>query len=312
MSRHHLTTDNTGNTGNTPFCENVNLYTLAVASQVNLPVPRSRSTKKSPIGTYTSLYGRDSRTMNDPTLVAQLSIFAAIASFIWLVTRAFGKHNGWGIAVLFLSPISAVIYGVKYWKKDKLPFLAYTTTTITAIALCLYLFSAWGGWELLRVSQQVQQGIVSHTLTEQDMQSLEAISQIFDEHSGLDMQSSNLLQLARRELDLQARQRAAEEDAKAAATERGLLDIEHIARKTKPEQEHYRLTYVTIKVADARNYVGATVKVTRKNVVEKEYRLVKATQNQLEFVQRAGNGSYTFRFRNNDIEKIRVLTKQPY
>ena len=69
---------------------------------------------------------------------------------------------------------------------------------------------------------------------------------------------------------------------------------------------------MTIKVADARNYVGSTVKVTRKNVVEKEYRLVKASENRLEFAQNAGTGSYTFRYRNSDIEKIRVLTRQPY
>ena len=80
---------------------------------------------------------------------------------------------------MFLSPISAVVYGVKYWKKDKLPFLAYITTTITAIALCLYLFSAWGGWELLRVSQQVQQGIdVSYADRTGHAGIIEAISQI--------------------------------------------------------------------------------------------------------------------------------------
>jgi len=250
--------------------------------------------------------------MNDLTLVTQLALPIAIASFIWLVVRAFRNNYGWGIVVLFFSPISAVVYGIKYWKTDKLPFLAYTMTSVSAIALCLHLFSAWGGWELLRVSQQVQQGIESHTLTETDMQALVTISQIFDEHSGLDMQSSNLLQLARRELDLQAERLAVDEATRAVAAKQESLDFENIARKVKPEQERYRLAYETIKVADARNYVGSTVKVTRKNVVEREYRLVKALENQLEFVQRAGSGSYTFRFRNNDIEKIRVLTKQPY
>ena len=250
--------------------------------------------------------------MNDLTLVAQLTLFTAIASFIWLVVRAFRNNYGWGTVVLFFSPVGAAVYGIKYWKTEKLPFLAYTMTSVTSIALCLYLFSAWGGWELLRVSQQVQQGIESHTLTEKDIQALVTISQIFDEHSGLDMQSSNLLQLARRELDLQAERLAVEAATKAEAARQESLGFENIARKVRPEQERYRLAYKTIKVADARNYVGSTVKVTRKNVVEKEYRLVKASDNQLEFVQRAGSGSYTFRFRNSDIEKIRVLTKQPY
>ncbi len=250
--------------------------------------------------------------MNNPALIAQLTGFTALASFVWLVSRAFGKHNGWGIAVLLLSPISALVYGIKYWKIDKLPFLAYITTSVTAIALCLYLFSSWGGWELLRASQQVQQGIESHTLTEEDTQALLVISQLFDERSGLDMQSSQLLQRAKKELALQAEQLAAEEAAEAQQAEKGRLDFDKIDKKAKPAQERYRLAYVTIKVAEAPNYVGSTVKVTRKNVVEKEYRLVKASGNQLEFAQQTGSGSYTFRFRNNDIEKIRVLTKQPY
>jgi hypothetical protein len=250
--------------------------------------------------------------MIDSTLAAQITLFTAIVCFIWLVVRAFGKYFGWGILVLFCSPISAVVYGIKYWKTDKLPFLAYAASSVTAIALCLYLFTAWGGWELLHTSKQVQQAIESNSLTGQDVQALMTISQRFDEHSGLDMQSSSLMSRARRELDLQAEQLAAEEAAKAEAARQGYLDSRNIARKVKPEQEHYRLAYVTIKVADARDYVGSTVKVTRKNVLEKEYRLVNATHNQLELAQRAGSGSYTFRYRNNDIEKIRVLTKQPY
>jgi hypothetical protein len=246
--------------------------------------------------------------VNNSALIAQLIGCTALASFFWLTRRAFSKHNGWGVAVLLFSPISAVVYGVKYWKGEKLPFLAYITTSVTTIALCLYLFSSWSGWELLRASQQVQQGIESHTLTEQDVQALLTISELFDEQSGFDMQSSQLLLRAERELALQAEQLAAETER----AERGRLDFDEIDKKVKSAPQHYRLAYVTIKVADAPNYVGSTVKVTRKNVVEKEYRLVKATANQLEFAQRTGSGSYTFRFRNSDIEKIRVLTKQPY
>jgi hypothetical protein len=250
--------------------------------------------------------------MNNPALIAQLTGCAALASFIWLTSRAFGKQNGWGVIVLLFSPISAVVYGIKYWKSEKLPFLAYITTTATMIALCLYLFSSWGGWELLRATRQVQQGLESHTLTEQDTQALLTISELFDEQSGFDMQSSQTLQRAKRELALQAERLAAEEAAEAERAEKGRLDFNDIDKKVKPAPQRYRLAYVTIRVEDAPHYVGSTVKLTRKNVLEKEYRLVKATANKLEFVQRTGSGSYTFRFRYNDIEKIRVLTKQPY
>ncbi|MEN8204487.1 MAG: hypothetical protein ABFS24_00620 [Pseudomonadota bacterium] len=250
--------------------------------------------------------------MNTLPLVAQLAGFTTLVTFIWLLARAFGKHAGWGMAVLLFSPISAVIFGIKHWKYEKVPFLAYMTASITTIALFLYLFTAWGGWELLRTSQQVQWGISSQSLTERDVQALMTISQSFDEQSGFDMQSSPLLLQAQRKLVIQAEQQAAEAAAEAEAARREQSDSNNITWQTEPAQERYRLAYVTINVSDAPNYVGATVKVTRKNVLEKEYRLIGASGNRLEFSQKAGSGSYTFKYRKNDIEKIRVLTKQPY
>ena len=258
------------------------------------------------------LYGRESYTMNTLSLVTQVTGFTALLTFIWLLARAFGKHTGWGMAVLLFSPISAIAFGIKHWKYEKIPFLAYITTSTTAIALFLYLFTAWGGWELLRTNQQVQLGISTQSLTESNVQALMTISQSFDEQSGFDTQSSQLLQQAQRELAIQAEQEAAEENAEAEATSKEHLDFDNIARKTKLEQPRYRLTYVTINISDAPHYVGSTVKVTRKNVVEKEYRLVSVSGSRLEFSQRAGSGSYTFKYKKNDIEKIRVLTKQPY
>ncbi len=250
--------------------------------------------------------------MNTLTLIALLTGFTALLTYIWLLSRAFHTHTGWGMAVLLLSPFSAVVFGIKHWRADKAPFLAYISASIAAVVLWLYLFSSWGGWELLHASLQVKEGITTHTLTEQDTQSLISISQSFDEQSGLDTQSSKLLAQAKRQLALQAESLAAAAAAETEAATKERLDFGRIDKKVKPVQERYRLAYVTIKVADAPNFVGSTVKVTRKNVLEKEYRLVKASGNRLELVQQAGRGSYTFRFRNSDIEKIRVLTKQPY
>jgi hypothetical protein len=250
--------------------------------------------------------------MNDLPLLVQLTGFTALVAFIWLVARAFRKNNGWGILVLLFSPISAVFFGIKYWKADKVPFLAYIMSSTAAIALCLTLFASWDGWELVYASQQVQEGLETHTLSEKETQALISISQAFDEKSGLDMQSSKLLARAKRELALQEEKRAAEANAEIKASRTEQLDYTHINQKVKPVQPRYRLAYVTINIADAPNYVGSTVKVTRKNVLEKEYRLVSASRNRLELAQQAGSGSYTFRYRNSDIEKIRVLTKQAY
>ncbi len=79
----------------------------------------------------------------------------------------------------------------------------------------------------------------------------------------------------------------------------------------KPEEDRYRLVYRTIKISDAPSYVGATVKVTRRNAQEKEYRLTAANKHSLQLAQRNRNGTYSFLLYNRDIEKLRVLIKQP-
>jgi hypothetical protein len=284
-------------------------------------VNRTRQIATSILKLHNKDADRISLFLSDPNLIAmntflplviQLTLFATLTTFAWLVIRAFRKNSAWGMAVLLFSPISAVVFGIKYWKADKLPFLACITSSATAIALCLNLFSSWGGWELVYASQQVREGITTHTLTEKDTQTLMTISQAFDKQSGFDMQSSRLLAEAKRELALQAERLAAEAEAEAEAAGKEHLDLRDITRKVKPAQPRYRLAYVTINVADAPNYVGSTVKVTRKNVLEKEYRLLGTSGNRLELAQNVGSGSYSFRYRNRDIEKLRVLTKQDY
>ncbi len=250
--------------------------------------------------------------MNTPVLITLLAGFTALIALALLTIRAFNKNTGWGLSVMLLSPPGAVAYGIRFWKQEKTLFLAYIITFLAAVLLALYLFTTWGGWELLRTSQQVKQAILDHRLSEQDVHKLLSLSREFDEQSGLDLQSSRLLAQARKELEQQAEKLAAEEQARKDATSSTQISLKNIARKARPEQQRYRLTYVTININEAADYIGSTVKVTRKNVVEKEYRLINASPGRLEFEQRTGSGSYTFRYKNSDIEKIRVLTRQPY
>ena len=69
---------------------------------------------------------------------------------------------------MLLSPISATVFGIKYWTGEKKPFLAYITTFIPAVALGFYVFSTLGGWNLVHATLNVQQGIESENLSEQD------------------------------------------------------------------------------------------------------------------------------------------------
>jgi hypothetical protein len=245
-------------------------------------------------------------------LITQVAAIFTLLALIWLTVRAFMKKPAWGFAVMLLSPVSATFFGLKYWDEEKKAFLAYLTTFVTTLALAMYLFTTWGGWELLRATHQVNRGIQSEMLTAQDAELFMKANISFIEKSGLDIQDEGRMAQVNRKLASEAEVQAAREQAAAETADDEQLNVDTISKKVEVKKERYRLVYLPIDVADAKNYVGSTVKVTRKNVPEKEYRLIGSTGRKLEFSQRAGHGSYSFHYNTRDIEKIRVLTKQLY
>lgn len=228
-------------------------------------------------------------------------------ALLWLVVRAFRRHVGWGVAVLLLSPISATAFGVSYWRDEKIPFLAYITTFATAITLSLYLFTVWGGWDVVRASLQAVQGDATQQTGSQSVLGFIKANLSFTEHGSRDQRQPVAALLAEEQPEIQD-----DEPEVTEATNQEEIEQVSLNRKVKPKKERYRLVYTPIKVRDAKNYIGATMKVTRKNVKEKEYRLVSATPYSMEFSQRNQYGSFSFKFKNHEIEKIRVLLKEPY
>lgn len=92
----------------------------------------------------------------------------ALLCLIWLAVHAFRKSTLWGFAVLLFSPPGAAGFGIRHWREERLPFLAYLFTLVIACGLGLGVFTSWGGWELLRTAQLVQRGIETGALREQD------------------------------------------------------------------------------------------------------------------------------------------------
>ena len=249
--------------------------------------------------------------MNSLPLITQIAAACSLLALGWLTVRAFSKKPAWGLAVMLLSPVGATFFGLKYWDEEKKAFLAYLVTFAVTAALAVTLFTAWGGWDLLRATYQVNNGINSRMLTTQDAEYFVKANTSFNEKSGLNIQDTYRMEKARNQLAIEAEEKVARELADSKPAEDN-LDMTNISKKVVSKKEHYRLVYIPIKVADAKNYVGSTVKVTRKNVPEKEYRLIGSSGRKLEFSQRAGKGSFSFHYSTSDIEKIRVLTKQLY
>ena len=248
--------------------------------------------------------------MNLLPLITQIAAACSLLALGWLTIRAFSKKPAWGLAVMLLSPVGATFFGLKYWDEEKKAFLAYLITFTMTAALALTLFTVWGGWDLLRATYQVNNGINSRMLTARDAEFFIKANASFNEKSGLDIQDDYRMEKAREKLSSEVEEKAARELADSMPEDN--LNMHSISKKVETKNERYRLVYLPIKVTDAKNHVGSTVKVTRRNVPEKEYRLIGSSGKKLEFSQRAGKGSFSFHYSTRDIEKIRVLTKQPY
>jgi len=72
-----------------------------------------------------------------PLIVRALGVITLIA-YVWLVALAFRTRVWWGVAVLLLSPIAAIIYGVKYRETAKLPLVIYTAMFVIGIGFGIY------------------------------------------------------------------------------------------------------------------------------------------------------------------------------
>lgn len=67
--------------------------------------------------------------------------FITFISYIWLVVAAFKKSVLWGFLVLFLSPVTAIIFGILHWKDAKKPFLTFMLANVVYIASSFYAVS---------------------------------------------------------------------------------------------------------------------------------------------------------------------------
>ena len=289
-------------------------------------------------------------------MLLQLSqVFALIAlvSLLWLIVRAFKKHALWGFAVLLFSPVSAACFGIRYWREEREPFLAYLGSLVVAISLGLTVFTAWGGWELARTALRVHEGIQTRTLSERDAYNFMYANLEFIDKAGLDEQERRKLDVIRRfineyEPGMTDAQRRQLHDEIAAILDAGGIDetrrreLDYLSRQltrarlpettgTPPTvtaaappaktvrrslskrpsviKTQYRTDYQVIPVSEARNYVGKSVKVTRRNSGEQDCKLIGATAHSLRFEQRGGGGTFVFEYHKRDIEELKLLAR---
>jgi hypothetical protein len=277
--------------------------------------------------------------METLNLLASLFGVVAFIALIWLLVRAFKRHILWGLAVLLLSPITAILYGIIYWRDDKKPFLAYITSFTAAVGLGLYVFTAWGGWDVVRTSLVVNQGIHDKTLTEQqalafmnsgldfignsnpgeeDMKKLELMRRFINQNEA-NMSDADRKKLQDEILDLMEKEDLSAQDREnlekmrtqiASATPENTTVTLHPKTATRPAKT--RLVYVPIKLSEAGDHIGKVVKVKRKNSSEQQVLLTRVSPGGVHFERRKYGGTFAFSYRNQDIEELKVPQHQVY
>lgn len=295
------------------------------------------------------------------TATALCFLVTAIA-LIWLIFRAFKRSPLWGAAVAILSPVSAVAYGIKYWREDKKPFLCFTLPFVTAVTLVIYSFSTFGVLEVAQFSIHVHRSMPSQEYTDREalkfayanypvveesspfrhnQRKLDLMATFISRHVAImtnnDKQEIDFVlqdmgrapKLAfRQKLELETMRSqifpafasvsapvSALEPVSATADENTNSLPAASADQQKapvPSPKRYRLAYISIQPKDAGDYVGASVKVIRKNKTEQEYILTDTSPGSLHLVKKKRGGSFEFKLRNRDIDKLRVLVKQAY
>lgn len=266
--------------------------------------------------------------------IAQLLSLVSLAALIWLVVLAFRKDILWGFAVLFLSPITATIYAIKHWSEAKKPFLLFITTLVSSIAIALYVFTAWGGWKLIPAAYEIEKGIQRKTLTEEqaitflrnnldfienastsevDRQKVAAMRKVLERaESGFTKEekreiSQELSKLLRRS-DLSTRDHRELEQIYRGAV--AWLPEKPAALSTPdpaPDLGSQGPRYKAIPVAEARDYIGASVILIGRNDLKRKGKLIGVSGNTLRFERRLRWGRVSYDVRADDVKSLKVL-----
>jgi len=249
--------------------------------------------------------------MNILTQVALLAGLIAFVSLLWLVGRAFAKHPVWGLAVLFLSPLASAAFGIRYWRDEKGPFLVHVATLTVAVTLGLYGVAAGGGWNALRSAFLVPQPATFHSPSRAvgmtfvpTSLNADSLSPAVQNARGI----ANGAHPARGQPVQQGATAPATSTETRANTEPGTPTV--FSAKPIAPKISYRASYVPIDPSMAGDYVGLTVKVKRLNRPEQDCVLRRVSPTTLAFEQHTRGGTFSFEYRQRDIEKLRVLVKQ--
>jgi hypothetical protein len=89
-------------------------------------------------------------------LLIPVICLVGFAAFVWLTVVAFKRSPLWGVLVLLLSPIAAVVFAVKHWQESKKPFLIYAGSAALCFVFVVAMI-AMGGFAMMAMAKAAQE-----------------------------------------------------------------------------------------------------------------------------------------------------------
>jgi hypothetical protein len=232
------------------------------------------------------------------------------AAYVWLVVVAF-KHSAlWGVLVLLFSPITAIVFAIKFWPEPKKPFLLYVGSFSAYFAILL-MFVVFLGGPMVKMAAEMSEGEVTE----------ERAAQLMGEHIDR-MESSGLMSEADKRDLQEVREQLREQSGQAeqevepatvpASLSRQVTDetntIDRDLPKTQPSATKPAVTLTSrdvVPVHQIGQHIGKRLRIVMRDGNELVVRLVANHGDELEFERRLSSGTMTVFVDPADIRSVR-------
>jgi hypothetical protein len=255
------------------------------------------------------------------SILLPLISLVGFAAFIWLVVVAFKRSAMWGVLVLLLSPITAIIFAIQNWQESKKPFLVYIGSTAATVAI-FFIFLFYLGAPMVKMAQQMNDG----ELTQEEG------GAIMEEHMDR-MENSGLLSAKEKTQLREMRQMQVTQDDTAEADEGSSTLQAALARAEEPPRENTTQgtsasgaatpesgSVTTTRVSRSRetvslrnigNYVGEKFRVITDEGVEIQGYFMGQKDGEYHFTKRVAAGTIDLYLNRDEIRSIEKMKSRP-
>lgn len=223
----------------------------------------------------------------------------AFAAFVWLLVVAFRQSALWGVLVFLLSPISAVLFAVKYWDEARKPFLAYAGSIAGCIVLAVIMIGFVGA-PMVQMAAQMNEGEVG-----QD-EAVEVMEETMDrmETTGM-LDAEDKAELGEMRGVLDPMKEDAQETDPAEGVKVALLETESdpesalTARSNRPGDK--------VSIREIENFVGERLRVVTEDGVEFVGAYIGRSGDELEFAKNLSAGTFAVHYRPDDLRSLHLV-----